>query len=183
MLAPNRYDVIVTQWRIMQPRTLTSPFGPWISECSSLEWRITRPYSSLYHFFTFEYFQIFSNIEIFSNIQPKKKKKTTLPSCTILGGFIKELKMPKSYLWSPKKAFFAFNKIFFYKNKPTECLILTHTCSTSSWKAVKVEATWATCQANSHPDNLKGGNYLSCLSSLTDRRRTGHRRSETESNR
>jgi len=56
----NKYDVIVTKWRIMQspPLRLDSRI---ISKCSSLGWRITRPYSSLYHFsLTFEYFRIFS---------------------------------------------------------------------------------------------------------------------------
>ena len=56
----NIYDVIVTKWRIMQspPLRLDSRI---ISKCSSLGWRITRPYSSLYHFsLTFEYFRIFS---------------------------------------------------------------------------------------------------------------------------
>jgi len=51
-------------------------------------------------------------------------------------------KMPDSYLWAPRQAIMFCPQKGFWE-KPTECLILTHTCSTSSWKGVKVSVTWA----------------------------------------
>ena len=89
---------------------------------------------------------LFTDFWIFLNIQPKKgEKKTsiTIPSCfyfhsrNILGSFKNEVKnawLKQAIMFCPQKGFW---------EKPTECLILTHTCSTSSWKGVKVGGTWA----------------------------------------